>query len=183
MSVWRDLQRCRLINVALAMLVSSISGAQASHNGVAIGDGVRFNVAGIPGSMTDKNSLRCEGRVQRLLLDTVFVGPEGYCATKGLSPSVVVEAQLEKRRGSRTSHMLEGVLLGGIVGGIVGGLIAGDGCRKGGCDDGGLAVTEYMLAGLLSGSSIGAGIGLALPAGRHWRPIPPQFVVRLEFPR
>ena len=166
---------------AIATVASSTSYAQAGPGGVGIGDQVRFKLASTRASSDGTNSPQCEGRVTGLLFDTVVVRPFEDCGING-SLVRVIELQRQKRLGSRTSHMLWGLLYGAIGGGIAGGVIAGDGCRPGGCDDGGLAVVEYMLTGLTAGGIVGASIGFALPAGTRWRSIAAQ-LVRLEYVR
>lgn len=167
-------------SLAIVTLFGSPLSAQISADRVVIGTEVRFRLAS-PDSTSGPTILReCEGKVSRLSLDTIVVRPHGQCGSDILQPRLV-ELQTEKRRGSRVAHIKKGLIFGAISGGILGRLIVGDGCKRPGCD-GGYAVLQYTLTGLVGGGIIGSAIGFALPAGTHWHSIRGRSV-RIDYER
>ena len=161
---------------AMASLIATPVFAQRNSSPIHIGDQVRFRIHSV-GNSSSGEAL-CEGQVSRLLLDTVVIRPHGSCGSNAIPPVLVRDLSLEQRKGSRGQHLFNGVVAGLAVGGLAGRLIAGDGCKVRGCD-GGLAIIEFTLAGALSGTIVGATIGLLLRAGVHWRPLP-QHPARVE---
>lgn len=152
----------------VSALCSNALFAQRNHARVRVGDQVRFRLtpsAALPIGATD---LQCEGQVFTLLRDTLVIRPHAFCGRASIAGMEVRQLQLEQRKGSRRGHVLKGALLGLVGGGIAGWLIVGDGCRISPCD-GGLAVIEFTLAGIVSGGIIGSAVGFLLPAGVHWR--------------
>jgi hypothetical protein len=155
-----------------AMVTSAMSATlSAQPAAVSIGDQVRFKATPVHAS-ADTSTVRCEGHVSRLLLDTLVVRPEGYCGSLTLSLLRVSDFEIERKRGSRAVHVAIGAGLGILGGGVAGLAIAGDGCKRGGCDDGGLAAMSLGIVSAAAGGLIGTIIGFVMPAGNWWEQSP-----------
>jgi hypothetical protein len=166
----RGLKRIALV-IALSSALSSIAVAQSSGT-PRVGDEVRFK-ARARSSLSDTSLLSCEGKITRLLLDTLVVRPFGQCRHYDNALVNLRDVDLARNRGSRARHLLAGVAIGGIAGGVAGFLLVGDGCKKGYEDcDGGLAQISWTLGGIIVGGLSGGAIGAFIPAGLQWRPLP-----------
>jgi len=162
--------------LALSGLLFSIPpfiSAQQPAPGVQAGDPVRFTVRDESIDLGPATKYRCEGTVSGFSSDTVLVAADRNCATAAFVLTNLSELEIKgSDRGSRLSHFTYGALFGIVVGGVIGRVSAGDGCKVSQCDDAGFAIGILTMGGATVGGAIGAGIGLAIPAGRPWVPVP-----------
>jgi len=170
-----NVMRARYRTPAVAFSFVSLApmlGAQQSGASM-VGAGVKFDLVSQSTDAGARARYNCQGTVCGAIGDTVIIAPARTCGINGSVRQEVAALQIETgNRASRIVHFLYGVLTGAATGGLAGLLIAGDGCRVKGCDDGGYAVGMTATAGVALGSIVGGAIGLVLPAGRTWRPLP-----------
>lgn len=165
--------RSRAPVVALfIMSLATFLGAQQSPAPL-VGARVKFDLVSQGAGAGAQSRYSCQGAVAGGTADTVLITPLKMCTINGSVRHDVAGLQIETgNRGYRIVHFLYGVVAGAVTGGLTGLLLAGDGCRVKGCDDGGYAVGMAATAGIAVGGIIGGAIGLVLPAGRTWRPLP-----------
>ena len=154
------------------MTVATALGAQQSPAPL-LGAHVKFDLVSQGAEAGAESHYGCEGTVAGATADTIRITPSKTCAINGSVRHKVTALEIETgNRGYRIVHFLYGVVTGAVTGGLTGLLLAGDGCRVKGCDDGGYAVGMAATAGIALGGIVGGAIGLVLPAGRSWRPLP-----------
>jgi hypothetical protein len=157
----------------LVFTIPTLISAQQPAPGVQAGDPVRFTIRDEGIGLGSAAKYRCEGTVSGFSSDTVLVAADRDCATAAFAPTNLSELEIKGGdRGSRLSHFSYGALLGIVVGGVIGRVSAGDGCKVSQCDDAGFAIGVITMVGATVGGAIGAGVGLAIPAGRPWVPLP-----------
>jgi hypothetical protein len=129
------------------------------------------------------HAVRCEARVSEVRGDTLTVtnvSRWGGCPRQTYAPSDVASLEISRgHRGSRLAHAGLGLLGGAIVGATLGWALIGDGCETSGCDDGDFAVAIVTFLGVVTGGVTGTIVGVALPAGPKWAPLPADTPVRV----
>lgn len=153
--------------------IPTFAGAQQPTSGLRVGDAVRFTRRDDGTDHGFSARYRCEGIISGFSSDTVLVAADRNCATAEFAMARLSEVKVKRGdRGSRIRHFTFGALLGTVVGGVIGRVRAGDGCHVAPCDDAGFAIGILTVTGAAVGGLIGGGVGLVIPAGRQWVPLP-----------
>jgi hypothetical protein len=126
---------------------------------------------------------RCEGRVSAIAADTLMVSSTsrwGGCPRQLYAPGDVASLDVARgNRGSRLAHVGIGVLAGSLLAGTIAWAAIGDDCGQSNCGDDELVAVVVAFLGVVVGGTTGAVVGLALPAGPKWAPVPTDTPLRV----